>query len=130
MWAEQGINLDSAEALLQSALRQDSLNGAYLDSYAWILFKKGDVDGALLYIVKATKLITDDPVVFSHYGDILLKKGDRASALSVYKKGAGLDAEKSSAQDIADLKSKIKSLENQPPGPANPAGGAPEISKP
>ena len=130
MWAEQGINLDSAEALLQSALRQDSLNGAYLDSYAWILFKKGDLDGALSYIVKAAKLITDDPVVFSHYGDILLKKGDRTAALAIYKKGIGLDAEKSSAQDMADLKSKIKSLENQP-GPANPAeGAAPENSKP
>ncbi|MFP4416633.1 MAG: tetratricopeptide repeat protein [Chitinispirillaceae bacterium] len=36
MWAEQGINLDSAQSLLEMALEQEPENGAFLDSYAWI----------------------------------------------------------------------------------------------
>lgn len=130
MWAEQGIKLDSAAALLKSALKQDSLNGAYLDSYAWIFYKKDEPDSALSYIVKAVRLLADDPVVFSHYGDILLKKGDRAGALSVYKKGIGLGSEKISAEDSVDLKNKIKSLEGAAPGSAKPSGNALEIRTP
>ena len=126
MWAEAGTKLDSAEVLLKMALKQDSLNGAYLDSYAWIFFKKGQIDSALTYIGKALRTIADDPVVLSHYGDILFKKGDTPAALSAYKKGLGVASEKSSPDDVADLKNKIRLLEG-PSGAAKPSDIAPEI---
>jgi Flp pilus assembly protein TadD len=130
MWAEAGVKLDSAEGLLKMALSQDSLNGAFLDSYAWIFFKKGDIDSALAYIVKALRTITDDPVVFIHYGDILAKKGDAAGALAAYKKGLGVASEKSAPEDVADLKNKIKALEGAFSGATKPSNGLPETHKP
>jgi Flp pilus assembly protein TadD, contains TPR repeats len=130
MWAEAGIKLDSAQTLIKMALQQDSLNGAYLDSYAWVFYKKGETDSAFVYIVKAIKGISDDPVVFSHYGDILAKKGDAAGALAAYRKGLGLAPEKATSEEINDLKNKIKSLESSVPGPGQPSGIVPEIRKP
>jgi tetratricopeptide (TPR) repeat protein len=113
MWAEQGINLDSARFLLTMALKQDSLNGAYLDSYAWIFFKMGLIDTAYIYIVKALGRIGDDPVVYTHSGDILAKKGDLANALKAYKQGLGLAIpDKATPEEIDDLKKKISDLEN------------------
>lgn len=93
MWAEQNKNLDSAEALLEMALAKDPENGAYLDSYAWIFFKKGDLDSAEKYIKLALKQISDDPIIYDHLGDILLKKGDASGAMKAYKKSLKLDFE-------------------------------------
>jgi len=130
MWAEAGIKLDSALTIIKMALLQDSLNGAYLDSYAWVFYKKGSIDSALVYIVKAIGTIGDDPVVFSHYGDILAKKGDMAGALAAYKKGLGLSPEKASPEEIADLKDKIKFLEKNSGAPGNPVDTLREKPKP
>ena len=86
MWAEKGIKLDSAARLLAFALKQDPDNGAYLDSYAWICFQKGDYKQAYTYIIKAISRIDNDPVVFEHLGDILTKMGDRSAASGAYRK--------------------------------------------
>jgi tetratricopeptide (TPR) repeat protein len=127
MWAEQGINLDSARLLLAMALRQDSLNGAYLDSYAWIYYKMGLIDTAHTYITKALERMKDDPVIFAHYGDILVKKGDIAGALAMYKQGLGLALpDKATPEEIADLKRKIGDLENPR---KNKSGEAPPNGK-
>jgi tetratricopeptide (TPR) repeat protein len=122
MWAEQGIKLDSARALLSMALKKDSLNGAYLDSYAWIFYKMGSLDTAYLYIVKALERINDDPVVYSHYGDILAKKGEFSGALAAYRKGLGLALpDKATAEEISDLKRKINELETTGKNPGSPS---------
>jgi tetratricopeptide (TPR) repeat protein len=86
MWAEKGIKLDSAARLITFALKQDPDNGAYLDSYAWIRFQKGDYEQAYTYILKAISRIDSDPVVYEHLGDILVKKGDRSAASGAYWK--------------------------------------------
>jgi tetratricopeptide (TPR) repeat protein len=113
MWAERGIKLDSARALLSMAISQDSLNGAYIDSYAWILYKMGFIDSASVYIVKAITLIGDDPVVYSHYGDILFKKGDNSGALAAYRKSISIirSDDKLKPEELMDIKNKISNLE-------------------
>ncbi len=114
MWAEQGINLDSARVLLKMALAQDSLNGAFLDSYAWIYYKMGLIDTAAIYIGKALGRLGDDPILYTHYGDIYAKKGDYAAALKAYKKGLQFAApDKITPEEIVDLKSKINEIEKK-----------------
>lgn len=93
MWAEKAINLDSARVLLQTALKQEPDNGAYLDSYAWIFFQKNDYDSAYFYIQKAVEKIKDDPTIYNHLGDILEKKGDLKAAVEAYKKSLELEYE-------------------------------------
>jgi tetratricopeptide (TPR) repeat protein len=93
MWAEKGMYLDSSAVLLQTALKNDVNNGAYLDSYAWIFYQKGNVDSAEVYIKKALLRINDDPVVYSHLGDILYKKGDLTGAVEALRKSLDLKCE-------------------------------------
>jgi tetratricopeptide (TPR) repeat protein len=85
MWAEKGMNFDSAKTLLESALSKDPANGAFLDSYAWIYYQQGDIDASYRFIIEAVNRIRDDPVVFEHLGDILLKRNDVAGAAKAYR---------------------------------------------
>lgn len=94
MWAEQGKNLDSAQVLLEMALEKLPDNGAYLDSYGWILFMKGDYKQAKDFILKAIKHIDSDPVVFEHLGDIHVKLNEIKEAKEAYKKSLELKPEK------------------------------------
>jgi tetratricopeptide (TPR) repeat protein len=118
MWADKGVRLDSAKKLIECALSRDSANGAYLDSYAWVLFKLGDLSGAYTVILKAVSQIQDDGTVYNHYGDILRKKGDLKAALDSYRKSLAIDPK---SEDADGVKEKIRLLE------AKPAGPVPEI---
>ncbi len=93
MWAEQGIHLDSAKALLEFALERDPDNGAYLDSYAWIFYKKKNLKEAREQIDRAIAVIDNDPVIFEHLGDILTALGDPGGAIEAYRKSIALDSE-------------------------------------
>ncbi len=105
MWAEQNKNLDSAKVLLEMALKEEPENGAYLDSYGWIFFKLGDMENAEKYILEALKQIDDDPIVHTHLGDILAKKGDVDGAVEAYQRSIKLGSE-----DKEALEEKINSL--------------------
>jgi len=107
------MKLDSARSLLAFAVSRDTANGAFLDSYAWVFYKLGSLDSALVYIGKALKLINDDGVVMSHYADILHGIGKDREALDAYKKSLDLDP-KSDESDHA--KKMIRELEAKLPG--------------
>ena len=92
--------------LLQNALSKEPQNGAFLDSYAWIFYQKGDLDSAYFYIRKAAEKITDDPIIFSHLGDIYFKKGELKSALDAYNKSLEFKPE-----DIESIQEKISTIE-------------------
>jgi predicted negative regulator of RcsB-dependent stress response len=59
---------------------------------------------------KALQQINNDAVVYSHYGDILLKKGRERDALDAYKKSFGIDAQSEEGENV---KEKIKMLEEK-----------------
>ncbi|MDQ6993356.1 MAG: tetratricopeptide repeat protein [Mariprofundus sp.] len=103
-YAEQGIKLNRAGKLILRALRLKPDDGYYLDSLAWVYFKKGDYIKAAAAQKKAVKKITDDSVMQEHYGDILWKNGDPDAARIAWKKALTL------TPDHADLiENKIKS---------------------
>ncbi len=93
MWAEQGVKLDSAKVLIEQALEQSPENGAYLDSYAWVFYRMNEFDSAQAYIEKAVAVIEDDPVIYSHYGDILAARGMNSHAISAYRKSIELGSD-------------------------------------
>jgi tetratricopeptide (TPR) repeat protein len=108
MWAEQGMQLDSAQVLLERALGAEPENGAFLDSYAWVYYQKGDFDKALLYMRKAIRNLSNDPIVYEHLGDILMKKNDAAGSREAYLKSILLHPE-----DPGAVQKKIDKLQNQ-----------------
>lgn len=108
MWAEQGKNLDSAQTLLEMALEKAPDNGAYLDSYGWIFYKKGDFKKAEEFIMKAIKAIENDPIVFEHLGDIKVKLNKIKEAVDAYKKALELDSPNSEKIEAILQKIEVK----------------------
>ena len=94
-WADKGINLDKAERLIASALTTDGKNPAYLDSMAWVLFKKGNFKEAIKYIDKAISEEGDsiDSVLLDHAGDIYWADGQKEKALKFWKEASEIYSE-------------------------------------
>ena len=90
-WAEQGINLEQAEKYLSSALKIKPQNYAYLDSMAWIAYKKKDYRKAEKFIQMALKHCLNDRskgVLLDHAGDIFNALGKKREAMQCWQKAA------------------------------------------
>lgn len=79
-------NLDKAEEMSYKTVKAEPNNATYLDTYAWILFEKGNYAEARLYIDDALKSNTEDSnVIIEHCGDIYYMTGDVDGALKFWK---------------------------------------------
>ncbi len=68
--ADRGRDLEQALALIRSALEADPDNGAYVDSYGWVLFRLGRLEEARVQLERALALTGGDPVIHEHLGDV------------------------------------------------------------
>ncbi len=78
--ADRGERLDEALALIQSALKLDPWNGAYLDSLGWAYMKLGRVEDARDPLERAAREFPRDPAVLEHLGDYYERSGDLGRA--------------------------------------------------
>jgi len=115
-YAEQGINLDEAMALIKKALKIRPDSGYIMDSLGWVYYQKGDYDEAVHHLEKAAQLTADDPTINEHLGDAYRKKQDYEKALLFYEKALSLGPSqeeqlKEKINDVQELlKRKIESL--------------------
>lgn len=75
---DRDIEIDKAFDMIKRAVEIDGENPAYLDSLAWAYYKKGDFENAFNYIEKSLDIMTkknmvDDPLIYEHKADILVK---------------------------------------------------------
>jgi tetratricopeptide (TPR) repeat protein len=75
MLADRGVRLEESVQYIQQALKTDPNNGAYLDSLGWAYLKMHRPDLAEAPLEKAGRLITDDPTVLEHLGNLHLELG-------------------------------------------------------
>ena len=69
-------------------------NSTYLDTYAWILFEKGNYAEARLYIDDAMKNEGDkSDTIVEHCGDIYYMTGDVDGALKYWKQAQEMGSE-------------------------------------
>ncbi|MCB1195697.1 tetratricopeptide repeat protein [bacterium] len=99
MFAENGIKLDEAMKLINSALELDAENGAYLDTKGWIYYKQEMYEEAWVWLGKAIKVLPDDPVIRDHLGDALFKLNRREEAIGEWKKSFTLDPSKNDVRE-------------------------------
>lgn len=98
--------LDKAEEMSYKTVKAEPGNATYLDTYAWILFEKGNYAEARIYIddaIKNTKPGEESSVVFEHCGDIYYMTGDVEGALQYWKK-----ADEMGGSESKTLKRKIE----------------------
>lgn len=96
--ADRNQRLEYARDLISRALASDSANGAYLDSYGWVMYRLGNFEQAVKYLEKAAAA-TPDAVVYEHLGDAFLARGKRESADSWWRKALELTPESKSLQE-------------------------------
>lgn len=102
---EKQGDLEKAERMIEKAIEMMPDFGTYLDTYAWVLFRKGDYKKALEIQQKALEATSEDDMsgeLYEHMGDILFMNAEPGRALEMWEKALPLDP------DNALLKRKIK----------------------
>jgi len=90
----RGEKLDRAEKLSGMVVKDNPENATYLDTYAWVLFKKKDYRLAKFYMESAiSKGGNDNPVLLEHYGDILYFLDQKDKAVENWKRALELGSE-------------------------------------
>nr|WP_235816451.1 tetratricopeptide repeat protein [Bacteroides ihuae] len=80
-------DLDKAEEMSYKTVKAEPNNATYLDTYAWILFEKGNYAEARIYMDDAMKNGGDkSDVVVEHCGDIYFMTGDVKGAMEYWHK--------------------------------------------
>lgn len=83
----KSVKLDTAEKLSSLVVKNNPNNATYLDTYAWVLFKKKDYQLAKFYMESALSNSTEDnPVLVEHYGDILFFLNEKGKAVQQWEK--------------------------------------------
>ena len=126
IWADHDMNLDEAEKMIRKALDEDRKqrrkddpeikpeddkdNAAYLDSLAWVLFRKKKPKEALPFLEQAVKEEEGKHIeIFDHLAQVHLALGDKAKAIEAWKKGLEVaGTSKREQQRKQDVEKKLK----------------------
>jgi tetratricopeptide (TPR) repeat protein len=104
IWADHDKNLVESEKLIRKALEEDRKqrrkgnpdlkpeedkdNAAFLDSLGWVLFKQKKYKEAKPELMKAVELEEGKHIeIYDHLGDVCMALGEKAEAISAWKKG-------------------------------------------
>lgn len=82
----RGEKLDKAEDMSKLCVKLNPKNGTYLDTYAWVLYKRKKYELAKINIEDAIKFGGGkSAVIVEHYADILYKLDKKEEALEKWK---------------------------------------------
>jgi predicted Zn-dependent protease len=103
--AEQNTKLKEAEDLAKKVIEKEKENSTFLDTYGWVLYKRGKLNEAarvMEYIIGKEK---PDAEYYEHYGFILKKQERCDKATEAFEKAMQLDESKSYlTKEIEDCK--------------------------
>ena len=92
--AEQNTNLKEAE-MAKRVIEKDKINPTFLDTYGWVLYKRGKLREAEEIMEKAIELgKNSDAVMYEHLGYILKKQKNCTEAIRNWNIALKLDSTK------------------------------------
>jgi len=99
--SERDNKLEKAERMSKKSNLLVDNNSAFLDTYAWIMFKMKNFKEALVWIEQAMDLpdAKDRAELLTHYGDILFKVGEIDKAVEQWKMALQKGGDKSSLEN-------------------------------
>lgn len=93
--ALEGKELSKAERMSAMTIKEFPDEPTYLDTYAYILFRKESYSLARIYIEKAIEKSKEPSAeILEHYGDILACLGDTDAAVEQWQKALDAGGEK------------------------------------
>lgn len=102
--ADHDRELPEAERLIRRAMELDPDNGAYVDSFGWLLYRLGKLPEARQALERAVELTGGDPTVHEHLGDVY--KDLRLTSLAKAEYRASLDGDAHNSR----VQNKLQSL--------------------
>ena len=90
VWADKGIHLDEAEAMIRWALKQKPRSAAISDSLGWVLFRQGQLQAAEAELRRAVGLQPEEAEIYFHLGEVLRARGLRRDARRAYERAMNL----------------------------------------
>ena len=100
-------DLDKAAKYSKMSNDLEPNSATFKDTYAWVMFQKGNYSEALKWIEESVKLNKNSAVLFEHYGDILSKLNREKEAKEKWQKAIDLELNKSNG-NLAKIQQKIK----------------------
>jgi tetratricopeptide (TPR) repeat protein len=115
-WAERGVNLDAAEAMITRAIELRPDDGYIVDSLGWVYYMRARpliesgrsteaqpyIDRALDELQRADELTGGDPVISEHLGDAYLLLDEKERALEKFKEAIRLEPREGEQPDLFD----------------------------
>ncbi|CAA9274252.1 MAG: FIG140336: TPR domain protein [uncultured Acetobacteraceae bacterium] len=111
-WADQGRNLDRAKAMLLRATELRPQDGNIADSLGWVLFRLGDLRGAVTWLEKAVELEPRSAVINDHLGDAYWSAGRQREARFQWRRALNLEPE---PEDAPKIEAKLRDGLPTPP---------------
>jgi tetratricopeptide (TPR) repeat protein len=109
--AEQDARLDEAERLVRRALELKPRSGHVLDSLGWVLYRRGDLRGAIAALEEAHRLAGPDSTILEHLGDAYGRASRHADAADAYRRALAAVADElpgDRARRRAELQEKLR----------------------
>jgi len=89
-FAERGVRLPEAYALIEKALQMAPDDPFIMDSMGWVQFRMGNLPAAEEALRRAYALRAD-PEIAVHLGEVLWQKGEKAEAQKLWRDAQGKD---------------------------------------
>jgi len=99
-WADMGINLERARAMLEGAAAQRPNDGNVADSLGWVLFRMGQLPAAITQLERAVELEPRSATINDHLGDVYWAAGREREARFQWQRALTMDPEPAEAARI------------------------------
>lgn len=117
LWAERGVHLIRAHAMIQRAVKAEPDNTAYRDSLGWVLHRMGKNQQALEQLKLAVDEAEPDGVVLDHLGDVHSALGQSDQALKAWDQAIKALKKKKDVDLIDPIRTKIDQHKQDNRGP-------------
>ena len=99
-WGERREHLDEAHAMLARAMAARPNEGAYVDSFGWVLLRQGETAAAISQLERAVELEPEDPTINGHLGDALAAAGRTREAEFQWRRALNLKPDGDEAKHL------------------------------
>lgn len=129
--ADRNQKLQRAELLIRKALEASPDNPAFLDSLGWVLFRRGDLNGALPHLERAYRIYPDAEIA-AHWGELLWVSGKQPEARALWARAL---ARSPDSKPLRATVERLTGVKMEPPAPKTPEPGpedeeAPDVDPP
>ena len=99
-WAERREHLDQAHEMLARAMSARPNEGAYVDSFGWVLLQQGNTAGAIEQLERAVTMESEDATINGHLGDALAAAGRTREAEFQWRRALNLKPDSDEAKHL------------------------------